>query len=82
MTRRGSAIVALIVGLSFGAACPFIQVAFECREAASEACVWGKALLPVSVAVSTVFIGSIAAFAIFLALERLRRARTEDDGRQ
>ena len=74
-SRRTSAIVALVVGPGIGAACPFIQLALECRAPHSEACVWGKALLPVSVTVSTVVIGALVAIGIFAVLERRRRAK-------
>jgi len=77
--RRASAIIALVVGPIIGAACPFVQVAVECRAPASEACVWGKALLPVSVAVSTVVIGAIAAVGAFAFLEWRRRAKERTD---
>lgn len=76
-TRRASAITALILGAIVGVAYPFIQLAYDCRAPQSEACVWGKALLPVSIAVSTVFIGAIAAFAIFAILEWRRRGKDE-----
>ena len=71
--------MALIGGAIVGAATPFVQVAFECRVPQSEACVWGKSLLPVSVAVSTVVVGSIVAIAIFALLEWRRRANEKND---
>jgi hypothetical protein len=77
--KRVSVIVALIVGPMVGAACPFIQIAFECRAPDSEACVWGKALLPVSVTVSTVVIGAIVAVAIYAGLEWRRRVKERDN---
>jgi fructose-specific phosphotransferase system IIC component len=77
---RTSAIVALILGPAIGAACPFIQVAFECRAPESEACVWGKALLPVSVTISAVLVGAVVAAALFLGLEWRRRARERNEG--
>ena len=73
-TRRRSATIALILGPVIGAVCPVIQLAVECRTPVSEACVWGKALLPVSLAVSTVMIGAIAALVLFAVLEKRRRA--------
>jgi len=79
MSKRKSALVALIAGPIVGALVPFIQVEIECRRPVSEACVWGKALLPVSVTVSIVFIGALAALAIFFMLE-WRRRRGEKEG--
>ena len=40
---------------------------------------WGKALLPVSVVISTVFLGALAAAAIFAVLEWRRRSRERGD---
>jgi hypothetical protein len=74
-TRRTSAIIALVAGPVIGAAYPFLQLAYDCQAPVSEACVWGKALLAVSVVISIVFIGSFAAAGIFAVLEWRRRAR-------
>ena len=78
-TRRKSAAAALIIGPVVGVAYPFIQVAVDCREPASEACVWGKALLPLSVAVSVVILGALASMCVFAVLEWRRRAKQPDD---
>ena len=74
-TTRTSAIVALITGPLIGAAVPFVQLAFECRAPHSEACVWGKSLLPLGVVISGVVVGGILAVALFFLLEWRRRAR-------
>lgn len=76
-TRRTSAIIALIAGPAIGGAYPFIQLAIDCRMPASEACVWGKALMPVSLAISVPLLGSIAAIVVYAALEWRRRTRGE-----
>ncbi len=75
MSRRTSALIALVAGPAIGAACPYIQVTIECRAEHSEACVWGKALLPVSTAISTVVIGAIVGVILFALLEWRRRSR-------
>ena len=82
MTRRGNAILALALGFPAGAALPFVQVYLECRAAASEACVWGKALLPVTVSISAVFVGAFIALAIFGVLESRRRPVDEEDAKE
>ena len=83
MTRRTAAIIALIAGPLIGAALPVAQVAIECHVAPqSEACVWGKSLLPLTVAVSVVVIGAIAAFAIFAVLQWRRAGDTDADDQQ
>jgi hypothetical protein len=80
MSARTSAIVALVAGPLFGAALPVIQSAIECHRApATEACVWGKTLLMVSIAVSSVVVGATAALFIFMVLEWLRRKREKPD---
>ena len=80
LKRRTSAVVALIVGPILGAAYPFIQNAVDCRAPQSEACVWGKALMPIAVILSTAILGAIFAAVIFAALEwRRRSAGTEDE---
>jgi hypothetical protein len=79
MSRRSSGVLALVLGAIVGIVYPFIQLAVDCRAPQSEACVWGKALLPVSLAVSTVAVGAIAAAAIFAVLEWHRRAKEGRD---
>ena len=77
-SRRTSAIIALIAGPVVGVAYPFVQLAIDCRLPESEACVWGKALMPVSLAVSVPLLGAVAAIVVFAVLEWRRRARGEE----
>src|SRR3954465_7028420 len=77
---RTSAVIALIAGPAIGVALPIVQVAFECREPHSEACVWGKALLPVGLAVSGILVGTLSAVVIYALLERRRRSKQRNDG--
>jgi hypothetical protein len=74
-SRRTSAIIALIVGPIVGSVYPFIQVAYDCQAPESETCVSSKALLPVGLILSIVFIGALAAAAMFAILEWRRRER-------
>ena len=78
-SRRRSALVALILGPAIGAAYPLVQLAFDCRAPQSEACVWGKSLLPLTIAVSSVILGALFAAAIFAALEWRRRRKEGTD---
>ena len=79
MSRRANAIVSLVLGLAAGVALPFLQVSMECRTPQSEACVWGKSLLPVTVSISAVFVGAFVAMALFGILEARRPPEPEPD---
>lgn len=80
-TRRASTITALVAGLAAGALYPLIETAISCRAPDSEACVWGKALLPLEIAVSAFVVGIPLAIVVFLALEWRRRGRGRDQAR-
>jgi hypothetical protein len=73
MSRRSSVLIAVVLGPLLGAGLPFIDLALDCRRPHSEACVWGKSLLPVSITVSTVVFGTLFAVALYFALEWRRR---------
>lgn len=65
----------VVASLALAAATPWIQVQIACRDPVSEACVWGKAYLPLSTALSIVvltplFIGLL--WGIETGLRRLR----------
>ena len=72
MSRRANAVLSTILGFPAGAALPFLQVWLACGAPASEACVWGRALLPLTVSVSAALFGAIIALAIFGVLESRR----------
>lgn len=55
--RLSLLLVALSIGLAAGIGYPFVSVAFACRVPLSEACVWGKAYFPLTLAVSVVIVG-------------------------
>ena len=73
--KRVIGISALVVGVAY----PLIQLAVDCRAPDSEACVWGKAYLPLSLALSVVVLGSVVAIVMFAVLEWRRRARGKED---
>ena len=79
MTRRANAVIALVAGFAIGVALPFIQVYLACGTPESEACVWGKSLLPLTVSISAVLFGAIIALAIFGVLESRRPAPPEEN---
>lgn len=66
--KRKAALIAMVIGFIVGAAYPFVDVWLKCRAPESEACVWGKAFLPLTVAISVPLLGAIAAgvaYAVF-----------------
>ncbi len=72
MARYRSLIVRFLVALAIGAAFPYVELAWKCRESSgnSEACVWARAFLPLSRWVEPIIITPIA----FLVLTLLVRA--------
>ncbi|HEY6863313.1 MAG TPA: hypothetical protein VI319_05395 [Burkholderiales bacterium] len=76
------AAIALCAGAAVGVAYPHIELALACREPASEACVWGKAYFSLTLTVSLVFLGPIAAALVYAAFAWLRRqARGREGGK-
>jgi hypothetical protein len=73
LSRRSSALIAFSVGLVVGTGYPIVDVGLACRVPSSEACVWGKAYLPLTLSVSVVLLGGVAAGLIYLVLARWRR---------
>jgi hypothetical protein len=69
--RRPSRTVVLlaIVALAIGLAEPSLEVAWRCRRGfeSSEACVWGRSLLPLGRAVGLLFIAPVA-FGVLLLI--------------
>jgi hypothetical protein len=72
--RRSSLLWALALGLLAGVAYPFIDLALACRERGSEACVWGRAYLPLTLGVSVVIVGGLVAAAVYALLAWKRRS--------
>jgi hypothetical protein len=78
-SRRISLLIALALGLVAGTAYPLIDLALACRAPISEACVWGKAYLPLTLGLSLVIVGGIVTLVTYLLLVRKRHpdANTE-----
>jgi hypothetical protein len=66
-------LIALCAGLAVGVGYPYVEIALACREPASEACVWGKAYFSLTLAVSIVLLGPVAAAVVYALLAWLRR---------
>jgi hypothetical protein len=72
-SRWASVALALCAGAAVGVAYPYVEIALACREPASEACVWGKAYFPLTLTVSLVLLGPLAAAVVYALLAWLRR---------
>ena len=79
LSRRSSLFVALAGGLVVGIAYPFVDIAIACRAAMSEACVWGKAYFSLTLTVSVLLLGGIAAGVLYAALAWLRHRQSGGD---
>ena len=71
-SRTRATLVALAVGCLVAFALPLGEVWYKCREPSSEGCVWGKALLPLSLGVCAVF-GLLAGTVSYLVVRAVRR---------
>lgn len=78
LRRRTALVVALFIGLVVGAGYPYLDLTWACRISDSEACVWGKAYFRLTLGVSMVLLGGIAAGLAYAAL-RWRRTPTRGD---
>lgn len=72
-------LTALALGLLAGIAYPFIDLALACHSLTSEACVWGKAYLPLTLGVSVVLLGGVVAALAYALLMWKHRPRSNDD---
>ena len=77
--RRFPFLTALCVGLTAGIGYPFVDLALACRAPISEACVWGKAYLPLTLSVSVVVLGGSVTGLLYSVLIWWRRSRDDAD---
>jgi hypothetical protein len=75
LSSRASLLVSASFGLFAGVGYPCVDVALACKEAVSEACVWGKAYFPLTLGLSLIFIGGGSAAFVYAALAYWRRTR-------
>jgi hypothetical protein len=80
LSPLASLLIALAAGAAIGAAYPYIEIALACRAPASEACVWGKAYFSLTLTVSLVLLGPLAAGVVYALLVWLRRRPRSDAG--
>ena len=79
LSRRFPFLTALCVGLIVGIGYPFVDIGLACRVATSEACVWGKAYLPLTLSVSVVVLGGAVTGLLYTVLIWWRRRPSRDD---
>jgi hypothetical protein len=70
--RRFPLASALSAGLTAGIGYPLVSVALACRAPSAEACVWGKAYLPLNLALSVLIVGGIVTGLCHRVLTRRR----------
>ena len=71
MRPRSRLIATLATALVIGFAYPYLELAWKCRgDAASEACVWGRAYFPLSRWVEPLIVAPIA-FAVIVVFRRI-----------
>jgi len=75
---RISFLVAIAAGLVAGVGYPFVDLALACRAPVSEACVWGKAYLPLTLGLSLVLVSACVAGLTYAALACWRNFRKKD----
>lgn len=77
--RRFPFLTALCAGLTVGIGYPFVDVALACRAPFSEACVWGKAYLPLTLGLSVVILGGAVTGLLYAVLKWRRPSRDDAD---
>lgn len=77
--RRVPFLTALGVGLAAGFGYPLVDLALACRVPVAEACVWGKAYLPLTLGVSVVLLGGPLTGLLCAGLRWLHRSRDDAD---
>ena len=67
MDSKRRALAGILVFLLVGAGVPFLELWLKCRQPMSEACVWAKAYLPLSLGIGAV-LGILAAVVAWFVL--------------
>lgn len=68
MNARIKVSTATILGAVVGTAYPLVDLALACRAPESEACIWGKAYLPLSLGISIPLIGGVVAVVAYAVI--------------
>jgi hypothetical protein len=78
-SRRSSLLIALAIGLLVGLIYPVVDLGVACRKPTSEACVWGKAYLPLTLGASVMLLGGVVTALVYAALAWLRHRQSGGD---
>jgi len=79
LSRRTPLLIALFIGAVIGIGYPFLDIALACHVPDSEACVWGKAYFPLTLTISVVVLGGVAAGLVYAVLIWRRSRQGGDD---
>ncbi len=79
LSRRAPLLIALFIGALIGIGYPFLDVILACRVPDSEACVWGKAYFPLTLTISVVVLGGVAAGLVYAVLIWRRSRKGDND---
>ena len=79
LSRRFPFLTALCVGLIVSIGYPFVDVGLACRAPTSEACVWSKAYLPLTLSVSVAVLGGVITGLLYTVLRWRRCRQSRDD---
>lgn len=78
-SRRRVLLLSLLAGLLAGVGYPCVDLAWACRVPTSEACVWGKAYLPLTLGLSLVLLGGATAGVVYAWLNSRRKHKGGSD---
>ena len=74
MSAPGGRLRRALVALAVGLAAPHVELWVKCRAPSSEACVWGRSFLPLTVPVYLVVVGGLT-YAVLALVARRRGGR-------
>jgi hypothetical protein len=67
-SQRSSLLVAIGNGLIVGVTYPFVDLGLTCRVTVTDACVWGKAFLPLTLGASILLLGGMVTGLLYALL--------------
>ena len=67
-SRCASLLFALSAGLIVGVTYPFVELGLTCRPPVTDACLWGKAFLPLTLGAGILLLGGIVTGLLYAML--------------
>lgn len=68
LKRRARLLTALAIGALISLGYPLLDLVLACRDPVSEACVWGKAYVALTLCLSAVFVGGLVVTGVYIGL--------------